>query len=120
VIPTYRRFLEILPDYNGWDRVEDLISPRSSPGKLRRRAASKAAARALNVCAERAGIDDLYPHRLRRTYAVEYLRAMKTDPEAVVKLQQHMQWASLATAMQYVDHHRGAELDVAAEAMWAR
>lgn len=120
VIPTYRRFLEILPDYPGWDRVEDLIAPRSSPGKLRRRAASKAAARALTACADQVGIDDIYPHRLRRTYAVEYLRAMKTDPEAVVKLQQHMQWASLATAMQYVDHHRGAELDVAAEAMWAR
>lgn len=120
VLDSYRRYLEVFPEYKNWDRVEDLISPYSTPGKKRRKAAAQASTRYLHKVGKRMGLEGLYPHRLRRTYAVEYLRALKGDPEAIVKLQQHMQWASIATAMQYVDHDRGAELDVAAERMWVR
>jgi hypothetical protein len=45
---------------------------------------------------------------------------MKGDPEAMVKLTQHMQWASMATAMEYIDHARGDELDVYAERIFER
>jgi len=64
------------------------------------------------------GIEDLHPHRLRRTYAVAYLRANKGDPEALINLQQHMQWAGIATAMEYVNHLRGREIDAVAETLF--
>jgi integrase len=121
VLGTYSRYLDIFMEYSSkWTRVEDLISPASQPGRRRRKAAAQASSRALIKCADALDIDNIHPHRLRRTYAVEYLRALQGDPEAVIKLQQHMQWATIATAMQYVDHARGAELDVAAETMWER
>ena len=81
---------------------------------------SRAVERNLVRLGVRAGIYDLYPHRLRRTYAVQYLRALKGDPEALMKLTQHMQWASMATAMEYVDHARGDELDAAAYKLFDR
>jgi integrase len=76
--------------------------------------------RALSTVAARLGIEDLYPHRLRRTYATEYLRALGPDSEAPIKLQQHMQWASMTTAFMYVDHPRGAALDEVAVRMLKR
>ncbi len=120
VLLSYRRYLDMFASYPGWHRVEDLIASRSPPGKRRRQTAARRSARALAVCGAAIGVHGLYPHRLRRTYAVEYLRQLKGDSEALVKLQQHMQWASLATAMEYVDHARGEELDAAAEAIWSR
>lgn len=92
-----------------WERVDELVSPKSE--KSARKAAAKAVSRALHRLGIRAGILNLHPHRLRRTYAVEYLRQMPGDPEAIMKLQQHMQWANMTTAMEYIDHQRGAELD---------
>jgi integrase len=64
--------------------------------------------------AEAAGIppSELTPHRLRRTYAVHFLDGVGGDLE---KLRQHMGWASIATAAQYVDHSRREELDAVAE-----
>lgn len=57
------------------------------------------------------------PHRLRRTYAVNFLQAVDGD---VVKLKDHMGWASLQTAMRYVDHSQREELDKVAAAMMRR
>jgi integrase len=119
VLDTFRPYLDLLVSHPRWERVEDLISPRASEA-TRREAAGRAAARALELCGSKVGIKGLYPHRLRRTYATEYLRALGPDAFAAVKLQQHMQWASLQTAMGYVDHDRGQELDDVAEAMWKR
>jgi len=120
VIKTYRTSLVALASSPGdWTRVRDLISPQSKPAN-RQRAAAKAVERALVTVGARIGIWNLHPHRLRRTYAVEYLRSLKGDPEAIVKLQQHMQWASMATAMEYIDHARGDELDAAAEKVFER
>ncbi|MBT8453026.1 MAG: tyrosine-type recombinase/integrase [Deltaproteobacteria bacterium] len=119
VLGTFRPYLDLLVSHPRWERVEDLISPRAAEA-TRRQAAGRAAARALGLCGANVGIEGLYPHRLRRTYAVEYLRALGPDPFAAIKLQQHMQWASLQTAMGYVDHDRGSELDDVAESMWQR
>jgi len=119
VLPTFRPYLQALYEYPSWGRVEDLISPRARQA-TRRQAAGRAAARALEDCGLEVGIEGLYPHRLRRTYATEYLAALGPDPFAAVKLQQHMQWANLSTAMGYVDHERGAQLDDVAEEMWKR
>jgi integrase len=120
LIKTWSHYAIALADAPGeWERVEDLISRDAKP-KTRRKAAVRAIQRSLNIVAGRCGIPRVYPHRLRRTYAVEYLRHQKGDPEALLKLTQHMQWADESTALQYVNHIRGGELDAAAERMFER
>lgn len=120
VLKTYRLHLMTLARMQGdWDRVDDLIAPGGTAAG-RRTAAARAVERALVRVGIRAGITGLYPHRLRRTYAVQYLRSMPGDPEALMKLTQHMQWATMNTAMEYVDHARGSELDAVAEKMFDR
>lgn len=120
VLKTYRRFIVLLVKQGGdWKRVDELVSPQAKP-KGRRLAAARAIERALVRVGVRVGIFGLHPHRLRRTYAVEYLRELKGDPEAMVKLTQHMQWSTMATAMEYVDHARGAELDSVASRIFDR
>lgn len=59
-------------------------------------------------------ISDVRPHILRRTYATEFYQACGKDP---VKLQSHMQWAQISTAMGYVDFVNREELDDVAENM---
>lgn len=120
VLKTYRRHLLLLANAPGnWNRVDELVSPHAKP-KGRRTAAARAVERALTEVGVKIGIFGLYPHRLRRTYAVEYLRTMKGDPEALIKLTEHMRWASMATAMEYVNHARGDELDIFAEKIFER
>lgn len=101
-----------------WNRVEDLIS--SGKSSARRKSAARALERALDEVGAACGVDGLHPHRLRRTYAVEYLRNMVGDPEALEKLKQQMGWSTIATALEYIDHARGTELDAAAEKIFAR
>jgi integrase len=119
VLKTYRRYLEALVAYPKWKRVEDLISPRAHP-HTRRRAASRQAERHLDVVAESAALEGVYPHRLRRTYATHYLRQLKGDPEALAKLQAHMQWSNIQTAFGYVDWQERETLDKVAEKMMRR
>ena len=73
VAPYWRGYLKIFADYKDWERVEDLISPRSKPEK-RRESAGKAVARALDKCSARVGLapEDMPPHLLRKTYATLY------------------------------------------------
>lgn len=122
LIKTYRRYLVQLAEIPGdWSRVCELVAPGGHKTfEKRMRSAAKAVERALSKLGIHAGITKLHPHRLRRTYAVEYLRSMHGDPEALIKLTQHMRWASMATAMEYVDHARGAELDDVAERIFER
>jgi integrase len=95
-----------------WTRVEDLLTTRSkSKGFLRRRVATQRLYRALKRIARRIKIDGAHPHRLRRTYATEYLLRMAGDPQALIKLQNHMGWANADTALEYVDAVRRDELD---------
>ena len=120
VLKTFRRpLMALLAQPGDWEFVRDLIAP-SSKAASRQRAAAMAVGRALTSVGVKIGIFGLHPHRLRRTYAVVYLRAMQGDAEALMKLTQHMQWASMATAMEYVDHARGSELDAVAETMFDR
>lgn len=122
IVPRIRPYLEVLLEHRGrWRRVEDLVSPRAHPDK-RRKSAGRSVSRALKRCAAQVGLsaEEIYPHRLRRTYAVHYLRELQGDPEALVKLQQHMQWANLNTAAGYVDYIRTEELDQIGERMLGR
>lgn len=119
LVPSWEQHARSLAAIEGWTRIEDLISPKVDE-KRRRRAACKAVQRALIELAGHCDIAKMYPHRLRRTYAVEYLRQHAGDPEALLKLTQHMQWADESTALQYVNHVRGRELDAAGERIFTR
>ena len=106
-----------------WSRVEDLIAPGSKPEskpEAHRKSAAKAVERALDAVAAKCQIRGMHPHRLRRTYAVEYLAQLAGRPDAVELLRQHMQWEDVTTAMEYVNHARSGELSAAAERIFKR
>jgi integrase len=88
-----------------WDYLHELVStkPRSAATRVWRRMKSEAA---------QVGIDGVYPHQLRRTYATNFLEQLKGDPRAIIKLQKHMNWESMATAASYADTVDEGELDL--------
>lgn len=115
VAPYWRHYLEIFAEHKGWERVEDLISPNSKPAK-RRESAGKNVTRALEKCGARVGLDpqDMHPHLLRKTYATLYFQKC-LDP---VKLQKHMAWSDVSTALGYVSAGQVGELDGIADSMF--
>jgi integrase len=118
LLSTFKRHALTLANAGGkWSQVDALISPRAK--RERRKAAARAVARSLTDVAVRCGIYNLHPHRLRRTYAVEYLSGLAGDPDGLMKLKQHMAWESIATVAEYVDHARGQQLDDAAERIFS-
>jgi len=115
VAPSWRKYLELFADFDKWDRVEDLICPAASE-RTRRDSAGKAVSRALEKCGSSIGLDseDVHPHLLRKTYATLYY-AKCLDP---AKLQAHMQWADITTAMGYVNAGTREELDAIADSLF--
>jgi site-specific recombinase XerD len=100
-----------------WRVVVDLVLAEASEAQDRIAAGGEAIWRALGKVSEHAGIAPVHPHKLRRTYATEFLAEVGGDLE---KLRQHMGWADLATAASYADHDRREELDQVAETMMER
>jgi len=117
-IGLYAQSLEQFMASRGWKHVADLLSYRGRPSR-RMRAARLNVERVFSRLGEEIGLEAgaVTPHRLRRTYAVNFLQAVDGD---VVKLKDHMGWASLQTAMRYVDHSQREELDKVAAAMMRR
>lgn len=115
VTDAWSEYLEIFTSYDKWSRVEDLICP-TARADTRRDSAGKAVARALKKCGSRVGLEaqDVYPHLLRHTYATLYYQRCK-DP---AKLQAHMQWSDISTAMGYVSAGGVEELDGIAESLF--
>ena len=111
-VAPLREALGALLEYGDWVRVDELISPGAEPAR-RRKLAWQTVSRRLRTVAARAGLTaaDVHTHRLRRTYAVMFLREMKGDPEALQKLQKQMQWANSATLFEYTDFISSDELD---------
>jgi integrase len=98
--------LEALAEIKHWKHVSDLISSGSP------RAALTRVERAVRRHAEAIDLPDVFPHRFRTTYATSFLKALQGDPQALIKLQRHMDWESLATAARYADAVDAGELDV--------
>lgn len=96
-----------------WTTLADLVSRGSK--KQVHESARRLVLRELKRIAGSIQLADVYNHRLRRTYATHFLRTLKGDPQAIMKLQSHMQWASPSTAMEYVDAINADELDLAAQ-----
>ncbi len=93
-----------LPKGKPWAQVGDLISPTP-------RAATKRVWRSVQRVAAQIDIEGMYPHKFRHTFAVHFLAELKGDPNALVKLQKFMGWASLQTAARYVEEISAGELD---------
>lgn len=115
VAPYWRGYLEIFASYKGWDRVEDLISPRTKP-ETRRASAGKAVDRALKKCGAKVGLDpqDIHPHLLRKTYATLYYQKCLD----ATMLQAHMQWSDVSTALGYVSAGSVGRLDAVADSLF--
>lgn len=109
--------LRRLLGWDDWEAVVDLVLAENSDAEDRLAAGGSKVWRAMQKVAEAAGVDHVYPHRLRRTYATEFLAEVGGDLE---KLRQHMGWADLSTAAGYADHDRRVELDGVAERMMER
>ncbi len=114
----FRHCLELFAESKRWRSVCDLVTPRSREDR-RWKAARLKVQRAFPVVVAEAGLDEgsVSPHRLRRTYATHYLAQVDGRAD---KLQKHMGWASLQTAMMYVDHDQGDELEQEAAEMRLR
>jgi len=98
-----------------WTRVSDLIVTWrcKTDGTKRVIAAYKRLDREIRAMGEAAGVDGVHAHRFRRTYATAFLLhpKLKADPQAMFRLQHHMGWAKVETAMQYVYAVSRAEND---------
>jgi integrase len=114
-IKQMRPYLEILAKEQDWEQVYHLLGDRRR-GRVKFASASMAVSRALKDVGRKIGVPpkELHPHRLRRTCAVYYLRAVGGDIE---KLRAWMDWESIETAQNYVDFHKREELDDVADKM---
>ncbi len=106
--------LEALAKIKDWDVARELVSRGKS-----RIAAERRMGRVFDRFADELELDDVHPHRMRRTYATRYLEALKGDPRALLKLQSHMGWASVNTAAMYADAVDRGELAEVGERMVA-
>jgi integrase len=106
--------LTALAEYKGWERVHDLVSRGSA------RAALTRVERAMKRVAADLDIDNVHPHRFRTTYATNFLKEFRGDPQALIKLQHHMDWEYLATAARYADAVDASELDAVGATLTGR
>jgi integrase len=94
-----RSQLEVLAAQGNWKRVSDLVCPKATNPTSPHNRVRRAIERTAKACKLRG----VHPHRFRRTYATVFLSRHEGDPQALMKLQQHMGWASLQTAAGYAD-----------------
>lgn len=111
-------YLEAFMRRNKWTHVWDLTAPKSR-ADLRWRGARLNAQREFKKIVKASGIDGdgVSLHILRRTYAWHYLRHAQLSGGGPVELQKHMGWASINTAMQYVDQSDREKQDAVAAGM---
>lgn len=98
--------IQALAEMKHWERVSDLVTRGSA------RAALTRVERAVKRYAKAMDLVDVFPHRFRTTYATAFLRRLHGDPQALIKLQRHMDWESIATAARYADAVDVDSLDV--------
>ncbi len=113
-IGSIRHQLEALAKIKHWDHARELVTKSAKRGTAERRMG-----RVFDRFADDLELEDVHPHRMRRTYATRYLEALKGDPRALLKLKDHMQWASINTAALYADAVDAGELAEVGERMVA-
>lgn len=104
--------LALLCERPDWGHVRDLVTSARGDEDAVQEAARQRIQKAIRRACIEAGLDPCGPHILRRTYAWHIKERFDNDP---VKLQKHMGWAKIETAMQYIDQSERAELDALAE-----
>jgi integrase len=107
-----RAQLEALAAMPKWDRVSDLVTRSKDLTVI-----GNKVRRATRRSGEAMGIAEMTPHRYRHTFATNYLSRLQGDPNAIVKLKQHMAWESVATAARSVESVSQDELDAIGEGM---
>lgn len=105
VLPIKNPIQVLCDQSKKWHRVSDLL------GDLSFKDAGNHVRRAVAKCAGNVGLTDVHPHRLRRTYATQFLKKHAGDPQALPKLVQHMAWSGIAVATGYIDAVDRDELD---------
>jgi integrase len=105
--PYLTEVAELAGVMGDWANLQELVSPKATS----RSAAANRVWRRMKSEAAKVGIQGVYPHQLRRTYATSFLEELRGDPRAIIKLQKHMNWESLATAASYADAVDHGELD---------
>lgn len=103
--------LEMLVGLGKWETVTDLYGLTGVTTLDTMALCAQRVRRALARCAKALKIDDVHPHRLRRSYATFFLQRHKGDPQAMVKLVEHMAWSGISVASGYVDGVSADELD---------
>lgn len=121
VTKNYRHYLEMIYEGTrpGEKNVAQAISKAQNPEKGAGEKVVKhlkRVASTMELADYGVELEDVRCHILRRTYATIFYEACGGDP---VKLKDHMQWASIVTATNYVDHSQRTELDEIAEGMFA-
>ena len=100
------RLWELAEAGEPWEQVADVIASGDDAERRRVNARWQIEWRCKQI-GEQLGIK-LYPHRLRRTIALNYLEAVSGD---ITKLMKWMGWQNIATAYTYVDHVDRGELE---------
>ncbi len=104
--------LEVLLEIDRkWTTVVDLFDLEGSSDEATRKHCAQRVRRRIAKCGRALGLEDVHPHRLRRSYATFFLERHKGDPQAMVKLVEHMSWSGIAVASGYVDGVSAADLD---------
>lgn len=116
LLDSYKRYLELLREAFADDKdaetVGQLVAGTDAAAEKRIARALRRVAAELPLKKHELTLEDVRPHILRRTYATVMFEAFGFDP---VKLTSHMQWASVTTALGYVDAANRGELDAIAE-----
>ena len=109
----FKHILGYLLSVPKWQTVAEGISPTATNPMV---AARAQVSRLVKDMAVQSGMapEEMYPHRLRRTYAVRYLAAASGD---LTKLKAHMGWTSIATAALYSDWYSDQALEEIADKM---
>jgi site-specific recombinase XerC len=106
-----RAALESLVNAGKWTTVVDLFDVSGPTPEDTMKLCSQRVRRAIARCGKDLELDDVHPHRLRRSYATFFLQQHHGDPQAMVKLVEHMAWSGIAVAAGYVDGVSAADLD---------
>lgn len=105
--------LEALAKETGWGVVRELVGGKA------KKTSSNRVRNELHRQARAIKVDDLYPHRLRRTYATHFLKRLHNNPQALLMLTKHMSWSNINTAAGYVDAVSAEEMNAVGGSMIA-
>jgi integrase len=114
VVQSFKSYLEILSRIKDkWVYLYELITDAKG-SKQQKKNARLRIWRVVKHMAKDLGIENVSPHRFRRTFAVEMLNHPKVGGNLEL-LRQAMAWSSIAIAQTYLDHDQQKQVDEIAD-----